>query len=91
MISRCSIKNTVRRKKWKQIICNRKLSLDIRIRVTKCYGWSVNKVHVWTLKFNTMRSIEAFEIEAFEDGESPLYGRIFMDTHNESSSNEQNE
>ncbi|XP_072384362.1 uncharacterized protein [Diabrotica undecimpunctata] len=50
--------------KWKQIIHNQKLRLDIRIRIIKCYVWSVllYAVEAWTLKLNTMRRIETFEM-----------------------------
>lgn len=50
--------------KWKQIICNRKLSLDTRNRVIKCYVWSVllYGAETWTLKLDTMRRLEAFEM-----------------------------
>lgn len=49
---------------WKPMLCNRNLSMQLRMRVLKCYVWSVllYGCETWTLKASTINKLEAFEL-----------------------------
>ncbi|MBV2145157.1 MAG: hypothetical protein KTM48_00180, partial [Wolbachia endosymbiont of Pissodes strobi] len=46
------------------VLTNSDFDLNLRIRFTKCYVWSVllYGIECWTLKVNTMNRLEAFEM-----------------------------
>lgn len=48
----------------KNTLCNNCLDLNLRIRMMKCYVWSVLLYNCenWTLKANTIKRLEAFEM-----------------------------
>lgn len=50
--------------KYSTMFTNRKLKLDIRLRFTECYVWSVLMygVETWTLKAQMIKKLEAFEM-----------------------------
>lgn len=49
---------------WSSVLCNRNLSINIRLRVLKCYVWSVllYGCETWTLKVKHLNKLEAFEL-----------------------------
>ena len=60
---RCGIARTTFRKMEKALL-HRSFPLDIRLRVVKCYIWSVllYGVETWSLKVRSMNRLEAFEM-----------------------------
>lgn len=50
--------------KMQKFLCNRQLNLNLRIRMVKCYVWSIllYGVEAWTLTKRTEKKLEAFEM-----------------------------
>lgn len=50
--------------KFKKILCNNQININLRLRYMKCYVWSVllYGVETWTLKATNMNRLESFEI-----------------------------
>ncbi|XP_045542444.1 uncharacterized protein LOC123723524 [Papilio machaon] len=53
--------------KLRKIFCSRSLKISLRIRLLKCYIWSIllYGCEAWTIKENLRKGIEAFEIWAY--------------------------
>lgn len=50
--------------KMRNLLCNRSLNINIRLRFVHCYVYSIllYGCETWTIKMNTMRRLEAFEM-----------------------------
>jgi len=50
--------------KYRKILTNRDININLRLRLTKCYVWSIllYGLESWTLKVTDMNKIEAFEM-----------------------------